>query len=159
MLMFLTLIQCIIAEEIQFDWNKNLPAIQSEWDEIWKETFGLWNNISRFQDFGHLQARTSELVESIDEMIMIYNKDRIKYADSYPEFFELSSNYLSILKKNIEQLELILGMLYKKSKDINAYSWSEYQKDIDKYNGLVNRYHLLGNKMNNSFKRIEEGNP
>ena len=143
------------AKEILFNWLGHISEIQEEWIRVEKEAFSIWNNITRFQDFESLRGKISELNVSIHKMREVHDRDLGRYSKQYPEFFELSSNYLTSLEKAVLQLEHILDRLNDKTKDINSYQWQEYKNDINKYNKLVDDYHSNGDKMNKAYGQIE----
>jgi hypothetical protein len=138
-----------------FNWLDHISKIQEEWIKIEKETFSIWNNITRFQDFESLHDKTNALNVSIHEMRKIHDEELERYSKQYPNFFELSSSYLTSLEKTIQQLEHILDRLNDKSKNI-SYTWREYKNDIKQYNRLVNDYHNNGNKMNTEYSRLQK---
>lgn len=153
-LLFLFVGSNTLGQEVWFNWFDHISRIQKEWISIEDETFSLWNNLTRFQDFGGLRDKTNSLVNSIRIMRKVHDKDMKAYGDRYPELFSLSSQYLSVLEQTISQLEHILSELYKKSQDLFQYSWKEYQDDTNSYNTLVETYHKLGNEMNLVFQKI-----
>lgn len=122
---------------------------------IEKETFSIWNNISRFQNFNALATRTKSLVVSVKKMRQAHDKDKEKYGKKYPDFFMLSSQYINSLESSITNLKVILGRLNDKTKDVNSYLWGNYSSDIENYNKSVESYHRFGNKMNAEFKKIQ----
>ncbi len=138
-----------------FNWLDHISKIQEEWIKIEKETFSIWNNITRFQDFESLHDKTSALNVSIHEMQIIHDEELERYSKQYHNLFELSSCYLNSLEKTIQQLEHILDRLNDKSKNI-SYTWREYKNDIKQYNRLVNDYHNNGKKMNTEYSRLQE---
>lgn len=144
-----------IGQTVWFDWLDHIKKVQDEWINIETETFSIWNNLTRFQDFGKLRDRTTSLWNSVRIMEKVHDRDKQKYGIQYKEFFSLSSKYLSALEQTVLQLEHILSELYKKSQNAFYYSWEEYQKDINAYNALVDNYHNLGNEMNLAFNRVK----
>lgn len=143
------------SQEIWFEWLNHINNIQEEWILIEKETFSIWNNISRFQNFNALANRTKSLVVSVKKMRQAHGKDMVKYGKKYPDFFMLSSQYITSLECSITNLKVILGRLNDKTKDVNSYSWENYSIDIENYNKSVESYHRFGNKMNAEFKKIQ----
>ena len=143
------------SQEIWFEWLNHINNFQEEWISLEKETFSIWNNISRFQNFNALENRAKSLNVSIKKMQQIHDKDKKKYGRKYPDFFRLSSQYIISLERTITDLEIILGRLNDKTKDPNSYSWEEYSNDIDDYNKSVESYHGFGGQMNAEFKKIQ----
>jgi len=143
------------SQNISLKWTDNLPPIQKEWIEIEKETFGIWENISRYQNFGAIQLRTTNLITEIDKMKSQLQEDQKNFDDKYQNFFKLSDDYVGTLRNTILQLETLLGKLDKYSQNELKYSWSEYNQDIDKYNQLVKQYHKIGDEMNVEYKKLQ----
>jgi hypothetical protein len=143
------------SQEIRFEWLNHINNIQEEWISLEKETFSIWNNISRFQDFKGLENRAKSLNVSIKKMQQVHGKDKEKYGRKYPDFFRLSSQYIISLEETITDLEIILGRLNDKTKDPNSYSWEEYSNDIDDYKKSVESYQGFGGQMNAEFKKLQ----
>jgi len=142
------------SQEIWFEWLNHINNIQEEWILIEKETFSIWNNISRFQNFNAFANRTKSLIVSVKKMRQVHDMDKAKYGNKYPDFFMLSSQYINSLDGIVTNLKLILGRLNDKTKDINTYSWEDYSIDIKNYNKSVESYHRFGDMMNAEFKKI-----
>ncbi len=138
-----------------FNWLDYISEIQEKWIKIEEEAFSIWNNITQFQDFESLHDKTSALNVSVHEMRIIHDEELERYSKQYPNFFELSSSYLTSLEKTIQQLEHILDRLNDKSKNI-SYTWREYKNDIKQYKRSVNDYHNNGKKMNTEYSRLQE---
>ncbi len=144
-------------QDLLFEWLEQISGIQEDCMAIQQETFGVRENITKFQDFDNLHRRTLSLLSKVKEMREAHDKDMANHGKQYPDFFNLSSDYLSVFENRLSQLAHIHSRLADQSKVVGAYPWSEYQKDIEKYNQLVERYHELGTKMNASYRSILEG--
>jgi Zn-dependent M32 family carboxypeptidase len=145
----------IRAQEVWFPWLDHVSRIQSEWTQTQKEAFSIWNNISKFQDFGEYESRINEVLKLIENMQQQQAEDKSKYSRKYPRFFQLSDQYIKAMKDVVNQLKMILKRLKEKSENLNAYSLKQYQKDLERYDELLQTYRTLGKKMNDEFGKIK----
>jgi len=143
------------AQNVWFTWLNHVQPIQSEWTRTQEEVFDLWKNLSQFQNFGEYEARFNRILASIDEMQIQQAKEKEKYSMMYPTFFELSDGYINAMRNVVDQLRVILKGLKEKSNDVDAYSWTEYQNDLDHHNKLLSTYRAIGQKMNDEFGKIQ----
>lgn len=145
----------LMAQEVWFSWLDNVPRIQSEWTETQEDAFSIWNNITRFQDFEGYEKRIDRVLAAIDGMQRQHDKDKTTYSKMYPRFFELSWEYIESMRKVVYQLKEVLKRLKEKSKNVDVYSWGQYQKDLQLYNELLRAYRAIGHHMNEEFARIQ----
>jgi Zn-dependent M32 family carboxypeptidase len=144
---------------VWFPWLDHVPKIQSEWTKTQEEAFSIWNNISKFQNFGQYVSRLNRVLKLIDNMQRQQTKDKTSYSTEYPVFFKLSDQYIKAMKDVIYQLKTIVERLKVKSENLDAYSWDQYQKDLQRYNELLQAYRILGKKMNDEFGKNIKVNP
>ncbi|HEC15376.1 MAG TPA: hypothetical protein ENI99_02195 [Sedimenticola sp.] len=159
---FITLMAVVMdeleAQEVWFPWLDHVLPIQTQWTKTQDEAFDIWNNITQFQNFGQYENEIREVVILINNMEKQKAIDEEKYLAKYPAFFRLSDEYILVLKSVVTQLQHVLKKLKEKSKNLEAYSWSQYQQDLDHYNQLLSSYRNIGQKMNSEFGRIQSMN-
>ncbi len=144
-----------MAQEVWFPWLDYVPRIQSEWTETQQDAFSIWNNITRFQDFEGYEKKIDRMLAEIDSMQREHAKDKTTYSKKYPRFFDLSWEYIESMRKVVYQLKSVLKRLKEKSKDLDVYSWDQYQKDLQLYDELLRAYRAIGQQMNEEFARIQ----
>jgi Zn-dependent M32 family carboxypeptidase len=144
----------IRAQEVWFPWLDHVQKIQSAWTETQEEIFSIWNNISKAQDFGEHESRLNKVLKLIDNMQQQQMKDKTSYSRKYQVFFKLSDQYIKAMRDVVYQLKTIVKRLKEKSKNVDAYSLKQYQKDLDQYNELLQTYRILGKKMNDEFRKL-----
>ena len=67
------------AREVWFPWLDHVPRIQSQWTKTQNEAFGIWNNITQFQNFGLYEEQISEVLVLINSMERQKAIDEKKY--------------------------------------------------------------------------------
>lgn len=146
------------AQEVWFPWLEHVPEIQSRWTKTQDEAFSIWNNVTRFQDFGLYEKEIGKIVVLINKMEEQKDIDGRRYSTKYPVFFKFSDNYIDAMKSAVTQLQYVLLKLKEKSKNTKVYSWAQYQEDLSRYNQLLTSYRAIGQKMNEEFGRIQSAN-
>ncbi len=145
------------SQDVWFPWLDHVQKIQSQWTATQEEAFGIWNNITRFQNFKEYERQLSEVLVIVDSMDKQRVIDKSRYAQTYQTFFEISDEYVLAMRRTITQLELVLGKLKEKSESLDAYSLHQYQQDLERYNELLKGYRTIGQKMNVAFQKIQAG--
>jgi len=146
------------AQDVWFPWLDHIQRIQSLWTETQEKAFGIWNNVSQFQDFAQYERQISEVLSLVAIMEKQRLVDKRQFGDSYPTFFELSGEYVQAMKLTITQLELILRKLKQKSQNLDSYALASYQKDLEHYDYLLTNYRNVGREMNMAFQKIQLSN-
>ena len=99
------------------------------------------NYESHYKKLGFLQNRLSQIINDIPE-----NTD----------FFNLMKEFAQSLLNTIIWLQDICQKFSDKLNGVKKYAKSEYDKDTQTYNHLVNTYRSLGARLNKLYKEIDE---
>ena len=91
----------------------------------------------------------------IDQDITRWIGNGVKNPEARDFLIALRS-YSKALSDAIKKFESISRQLYKKSQDPDSYVWKSYSKDLEKYEKAIERYRLLGQSLNESYKRLNK---
>ncbi len=130
-----------------FVWANSIPKFHNELLFIEEEAFVTQNQVIWFQDFGRLRAMTGYFLSSVSKMVDICEKDRARYGNTYPRYFEVLAKYQSALKEMASDFHQISYQLGKKSKELD-YSFEGYTHDLRLYSYLRADYWELRRLMN-----------
>lgn len=82
----------------------------------------------------------------------------ISDISEHTEYFVLLNEYSKALLNTILWLQNICEKFANKIKGKEDYPKSEYDKDVETYNHSVNTYRILGLRLNNLYKELENNN-
>jgi hypothetical protein len=103
---------------------------------------GIFKPIDFGQHFRDLDSLASEL-----EQVAICTSDRAEV----PEVFQ---QYVNALLRTIQFLRDMCNRLYDKSEgDLQSYKMNQYKADVSEYEGLVEKYCLLGSELNEYVRK------
>jgi len=103
---------------------------------------GVFKAIDFGQHFRELDSLTSEL-----EHLAISTNNRARVPSAFQE-------YVAALLKTIQFLRDMCKRLYDKSEgDLQSYKMNQYKADVAMYEGLVDKYRLLGSALNEYIRK------
>jgi len=72
------------------------------------------------------------------------------------DFLVALRSYSKALLDAIKEIESISRQLYKKSQGTDSYVWKSYSKDLEMYEKSIERYRMLGQSLNELYKRLNK---